>query len=371
MTDEEIRDIFGELRRIGVNMEQPPGLAIGGGFRDGDFLAWLRELPDGLGHEEFVQSLNRRMDAALPNVVPAPDPSNGPAPRRYCPTLEQLEAGVEVLLHEWDPLGARLGDLSRDDVAMLAFNALNDIVRQGPTRDVELRIATHFQRVERDDFGLRPSPLVQMQYLARRLMQVVAEHPGPPHEFDPLERKQRTAETAAQREAAIARRSGVRSARVSRNIVYLGPRGDEPAALDPNAICAECGATGTVAFVTRETEPHLSQYCADCWRRVRHNYWRWSFDQSDRQSPEALITTFERMYHQEREQPRGSGSALWEDQLGFVRAVLERNNEVQPADRERNLRRVAADLVSLAPRMQGPMPPELESFVREHPPTNA
>jgi hypothetical protein len=245
------------------------------------------------------------------------------------------------------------------------FDALNMIVLNGPTRDVEMAIATQLQRIERDDFGLRPSSLIQTRYLARRLIQIVAEHPGPAHEFDPMERRQRAVEKAAQRESAITRRSGVRSSRVSRNIVYLGPRGDEPPPLDPDATCASCGRQGTVAYVTRETDPKLSQYCADCWRRIRHNYWRWSFDRLDRRSPEAIIFNYERLYHQALERPRGSGSALWEDQIGFIRTMMNDSDE-PPADRELRLRRIAADLVSLAPTMDGPMPAEIQDFVREH-----
>ena len=56
MTDDEIRDIFVELRRVGVDLGRPPGLALGTSFREGELLAWLRRLPDDLGHDAFVEA---------------------------------------------------------------------------------------------------------------------------------------------------------------------------------------------------------------------------------------------------------------------------------------------------------------------------
>ena len=53
--------MFAELRRVGVDLGRPPGLALSTGFRDGEFLAWLRELPDALGHDPFVERLAARM----------------------------------------------------------------------------------------------------------------------------------------------------------------------------------------------------------------------------------------------------------------------------------------------------------------------
>ncbi len=181
MTDEEIRGIFAELRRIGVDLGRPPGLALGTGFREGEFLTWLRSLPDDLGHDAFVDELTAAINAATPDVV-LDDGAPVPLPRRYFPTVEQVHAAIDILLREWDPLGARLGHLTRDDVAVPAFNAVNAILQDGPTRGVEVGIAANLHMMERDVFGVRVAPLIQTRYLVRRIMQAVADTPGPPHD---------------------------------------------------------------------------------------------------------------------------------------------------------------------------------------------
>jgi hypothetical protein len=114
MTDDEIRDALAEFRRIGVDLGRPPGLAIGTGFRDGTLVTWLGSLPDGIGHDNFVAMLEDQVSTAASNAARVASPAH--AYREY-PTIEQLDAGIEILIAEWDPLGARLGELSRDDVS--------------------------------------------------------------------------------------------------------------------------------------------------------------------------------------------------------------------------------------------------------------
>ena len=358
MTDDEIRDVFSEFRRIGVDLGQPHGLALGTGFGEGEFLAWLRTLPDGLGHDAFVEDLNAHIAQASPNVV-LPDGTPAPRPRRYSPTVDQVHAAIDILLREWDPLGARLGELTRDDVAIPAFNAVNAILHGGPTRHTEAVIAAQLRMTEREAFDVRAAPLIQTRYLVRRIMQVVADNPGPPHEFDPFESIPEEAGDAT------AAKSGMRSAHSSRSTVRLGPRGDEPPALGPDAACDDCGTIGTVAWVTRDTEPRLSRYCADCWRRVRHRYW-WPADMPDKETPEGMIAIFDHVYDRIREKPRGSGSALWEDQLGFFTAATKPDEDIAPDERDRRLRQFASQLADLAPRMYGPMPPEIAAFVQRY-----
>ena len=89
MTDDEIREVFAELQRVGVDLGRPPGLALGTGFRDVEFLAWLRALPDALGHDEFVARLSEQVSAAQPNAVALPARPDG-QPHRMWPTVEQL-----------------------------------------------------------------------------------------------------------------------------------------------------------------------------------------------------------------------------------------------------------------------------------------
>ena len=363
MTDDEIRDIFAELRRVGVDLGQPPGLALGTGFREGEFLAWLRGLPDGLGHDAFVEALSAFIAAATPNVV-LDDGESVPSPQRYSPTVEQVHAAIDILMREWDPLGARFGELSRDDVAIPAYNAVFAIVRDGPTRDVEARVAAKLRGTEREVFGVRASPLIQTRYLVRRIMQAVAERPGPRHEFDPVGRLRQEAEAAEATEIAA---SGGSARRSRGRTVRIGPRGDEPTnTLDPNASCDECGAIGTVAWVTREIEPRLSRYCLTCWLQVRAKYHGLTEIPQDRDSPEFMIAVFDHMYEYVRERPRSSDSALWDDKAPFVRMGFAPQRDETPSDHERRLKQFANDLASLATRMADPMPADIEAFVQRY-----
>jgi hypothetical protein len=368
MTDDEIRDIFAELQRVGVDLGRPPGLALGTGFREGQLLAWLRGLPDNLGHDAFVESLNAFIAAATPNVV-LDDGEPVPPPRRYSPTIEQVHAACDILLREWDPLGARLGELTRDDVAIPAYNAVTAILQGGPTRDVESRIAAKLRGTEREVFGVRASPLIQTRYLARCIMQAVAENPGPPHEFNPFEL---SPQETRQADVGDTESPGVRSRGSGRQTVRLGPRGDEPTnTLDANAACNECGAIGTVAWVTRELEPHLSRYCLSCWRQVRHRYHGLPEFPQDKDSPEYAIAIFDHMYEHARELPRSSDSALWEDKAPFVRMGFAVQRNEAPDAHERRLRQFANELARLATRMYDVMPPDIEAFVRQYAPRDA
>jgi hypothetical protein len=364
MTDDEIRDIFAELRRVGVDLGQPPGLALGTGFREGELLAWLRRLPDDLGHDAFVENLNALIVAATPNVVLLEDGEPEPSPRRYSPTIEQVHAACDILVREWDPLGARLGELTRDDVAIPAYNAVFAILHGGPTRSVEALVAGKLRDTEREVYGVRAAPLIQTRYLVRRIMQAVAENPGPPHEFDPFELSLR--ET---READVGHPAtpGGRSRASGRQTVRLGPRGDEPTtALDPNAFCDQCGATGTVAWVMREIEPQLSRYCLTCWRQVRHRYHGLPEFPQDEDSPERAIAICDHMYEYGLELWRSSDSALWEDKATFVRMGFAVQRNEAPDAHERRVRRFANELASLATRMYDPMPPDIEAFVQRY-----
>src|SRR5687767_1543437 len=226
MTDEEIRTIFEELRRIGADPGRPPGLALGTGFGPGEFIQWLGVLPDNLGHDAFAERLKTHIESAAPiaaSTAAEDSRPNGTEPTFSFshPTLEQLEAATDVLAQEWDPLGARLGELPRDVVADTAFEALNGIVANRGSRHVQQQLAKLLAAVEEREFGVRPSPAEQRRYLARRLIQVADEHPAPVRKVDYREMASKA------------------TARATTRAVALGPRGDEPPALDPNAACTE------------------------------------------------------------------------------------------------------------------------------------
>ena len=373
MTDDEIRDVFVELHRIGVDLGKPPGLAVGTGFREGELLPWLRALPDGLGHDEFVALSSAHVNAAEPDLPELPTRADG-RPHRMWPTVEQLHAAADILAREWDPLGARLGDLSRDDVTEHVSTALQ-IALGGQSRElIERQISRYLASVEQDAFGLRPSPAEQRRYLARRLMKVIVDMPGPAHEgsvFDDVESEA----TPVARSGADGQRSGSYArARPRRQVVALGPRATDPAPLDPAASCSECSAVGTVGVVVREVEPRVSRFCPSCWARARETYWIPFWNRSEppqnRDTPEGHLAALEwihaRMTEASRHDARYVASAMWEDRLPFLEAALARTDWESPTEKDRHLRKLAHDLVSQAPHMYGAMPPVIEAFVRQY-----
>ena len=354
MTDDEIRDVLVELQRIGVDLGQPPGLAIGTGFPEGKLVPWLRSLPDNLGHDGFVAKLAAQIQAAAPNATGGDSAAH---PYREYPTIEQLEAGTDVLISEWDPLGARLGELSRDDASPVSFTALTTIVANEDLGGVELAVAEILGMAEQE-FGVRPSPGEQRCYLARRLIQVVRDHPAPAHE----NRFEETARMSTDRSSET---------KPLRSVVAIGPRGDEPPVLDPSAACTECGVTGTVAFVTRDSEPHVSRYCVQCWSTVRDRYWssRFQVPKVDNDDPASIIRLMDFVEEKRREQVRSVGTAVWEDHFEFQKAAAA--NAENDAKREEFLRLFATNLARLAPQMYGPMPPHIEAFVTQYAERNA
>jgi len=368
MTTDEIGDVFAELRRLDVDLGRPPGLALGTGFRDGEFLSWLRSLPDALGHDAFVGRLDEHVTAAEPNAGSSlPRRPDGSRHRQW-PTVEQLNAAIDVLRREWDPLGARLGDLSTEDVMHHAQNALGIVLRGGDPERIERQISADLCSLEQEVFAVRPSPRSQRRYLARRIIRVVVDDPGEAHDEDPWEEMQRS--IAASME--IARAEG--RVKESRNGVTacFGPQGGEPPALDPEASCTQCGTIGTAAVVGREVEPLVLRFCPTCWAGVRAQYWppwRTTHEQTEARTPEELIATHDRlaaeMLSAARARMRYAGSAMWEDHLPMFNASIAPKEGTSAAEHEIVLRRLAVDLVARAPRMYGPMPPEVEAFVRQ------
>jgi hypothetical protein len=360
MTDEEIRDVFVELRRIDVDLEQPPGLAIGTGFRTGELAPWLRSLPDNLGHELFAEKLREYVSNAAPNDVPVDGTRHE---HRLCPTLEQLHAGIEVLINEWDPIGARLGALARHDVSIHAYNALGGILRVRDHRLAERHIAEMFEQIETEVFGVRPSPIEQRRYLARRLIQVVVDHPGEEHEENPFIPEREHSRTEHRPIGGV-----YAKVRARRHVVPIGPRGDELPPLDPNGTCTECGSVGTIAVVQRDAEPFTSRYCLTCWPSVRDQYsFSLATSNADGEQPEVMIKLFDAAVRARREQVRYTASALWDDRLILFRQMMASSNGEESSEiRERNLRWMADMVVTMEPTMYGPMPADIREFVAKH-----
>jgi hypothetical protein len=372
MTDDEIREVFAEFHRIGVDLGKPPGLAIGTGFRDGELLAWLRSLPDGFGHDAFAARLASYVNDAQPNAADQLPRRADAAPHRFWPTVEQLNGAIDVLVAEWDPLGARLGTLPREAVMHHAQNVLGAIMHGGEPDRIERRVSAQLASIENEVFGVRPSPREQRRYLARRLIQVVVDQPGPAHDENPWDELFRAAEASKE----IARAEGRLRETGSSTTVCFGPRGDEPSALDATALCTECGAVGTVAFVGRENEPRYSRFCVACWSNVRDKFWvfpkrhRLHVKPEDHSSPEELVAAFDQMaadiHFMATERVRAVGSAMWEDHAPLIDMALVRPDRKSDAEHARDLAQLAEQTLMRVPTMYGPMPPAIESFVRQY-----
>src|SRR4051812_4739913 len=58
-----------ELRRIGVHLKQLGGMSVSRPLSAGDFTAWLRSLPTGIGHKEFARRLKLPAEDGGPGIA--------------------------------------------------------------------------------------------------------------------------------------------------------------------------------------------------------------------------------------------------------------------------------------------------------------
>jgi hypothetical protein len=137
------------------------------------------------------------------------------------------------------------------------------------------------------------------------------------------------------------------------NSVSLSLRdGDGSSPRDPTARCARCGRTGTVARLTRHdtSPPGVDQFCDACWqpRRAELELLR-------------IGTTWD--------------VRSWAFVLEAVRevddGVAEARASRRPTAKElaeltRFLREMAAEILRVAPEIDGPMPADVSEFVRRH-----
>jgi hypothetical protein len=380
MTDDELRAVFEELNRLGADLSQPPGLALGTGFGDAaTFVAWLRTLPDDVGHAEFATRFKAYVMEAEPNAgARLPRKADG-GPHRFWPTVEQMHAAIDVLVREWDPLSSRLGELTREDLAYHAYNALGAVLRGDDPERIERLVASKLAEVEREVFGVRPSPREQRRYLARRLIRVVVDHPGEEQDEDPREVFRRAVNASMEIARSEGRLQETRTATGGGVTVCFGPHRDAPPSFDPVAACSECAAIGTVAVVGREIEPRYSRYCPSCWEKVRRRYWDRSPFAGYRtaesaSTPEEIIGALDRagdtLLFEARERIRLVGSSLWTDQAPLIEMQFAPNADEPALDREQRLKQLARGLVARTPTMFGPIPPTIEAFIREHTPAD-
>jgi hypothetical protein len=132
---------------------------------------------------------------------------------------------------------------------------------------------------------------------------------------------------------------------------------------DPRAPCDGCGIVGTAGVAYRTVDGAVAEmyrYCTPCWPEHRTRL-------------QALWREQARMVSEARTDPDseappqvgwGFESKTWSDVL----QGLETLHRIMETDRPSSelLAEIAAEIVKNAGEMEGPMPPTVHSFIREH-----
>ena len=342
MTEERTAAILLELGRIGVDFSSLPAPLIGTGLRGSEMLEWLRAIPTGIGTIELFRRLDEhaRTHAHRPIEVKwRREPPRAPyrtARERWWPTQSLLDAGTDLLIEEWDPFGVRLAGTDREVIANFTFHFFGTLLSPSGHIDPITHLSEMIASAERDHLALTPSPEPHRRYLARRLEELVSRYPVPPR----LVRDRASAVIGI----GASTRAG-------------------PPPLDPEGVCVRCHAFRTVACVTISYEKPVSvRYCAACWLEVRHEF---TF-QPNREEPPTAAEQIQRLDRMDRP-PTSVDSRAWIDKIEVIdefKTHLKQHDEDDEALAV--LSKFAAHLVEADERMDGPMPPEVESFVRQH-----
>ena len=344
MTEERTAAILLELGRIGVDFSSLPAPLVGTGLRASEMLEWLRGIPTGVGTHEFCRQLDEhaRVHAHRPLEVRwRREPPRAPyrTPReRWWPTQSLLDAGVDLLIEEWDPFGVRLAGTDREAIAHFAFHFFGPLLSPNANVDPITHLTEMIASAERDHLALNPSPEPHRRYLARRFQELVERNPVPPRPAGASDRK------------AIA--------------VVRGSAGPAPAPLDPEGVCVRCHAFRTVACVMVSYEKPVSvRYCASCWPEVRHEF---TLTRRRRTIPPSASEQIQQLDRMDRP-PTSVDSRAWIDRVEQVEDMVARMNESGLTDEAvATLVMFADGLVAMEDGMDGPMPEDVQAFVRQY-----
>jgi hypothetical protein len=260
--------------------------------------------------------------------------------RRWWPTVEMLEAGIDLLAEEWDVAVIRAGVIPRAEIAEPTFHFFGPFLDPNPRIEPFRHVVEMMADAEKKLFAADPSPEHHRRHLATRLSEIVRRLPLP----EPLYEAPPQA------------------------VVVLGapnPNGAPPA-LDPEGVCGRCHAFGTVARVTKGRRVRrTTRYCAACWREIRVSF----AAPSARRKPGTPLTAYEHIAFMDRiaEGPSETESRSWDDILDLVRlffaapddATLGRASAEQCGE-------FAAQIATRDDAMDGPMPAEIEAFVQQY-----
>lgn len=332
-------EVLAELRRIGVDPDALPAPLVGTGLRTSDVVAWLRALPDDAGPTELQRRLDEQARRAIGDRPLVRWTRNPPVARerrreRHWPTQELADAGTEMLLERWDPFTLRHVAVDREEVAMCAFHFFGCFLAPNGLIDPLTHATEMIASAERSRLGLSPSPEPHRRYLAQQLSQLVQRYPVPPAKY--------------RAPSAL--------------VVVMGDGGPPP--LDPEGVCARCHAFGTVARLTELGSPPVTRrYCEQCWVIVR----------GERLSPPTPPrTAAEHIAFLDRsERPPTEGeSRSWIDTIENINSMYEAvaSKRVEEAEVTPHCARIAMAILEMEHRMAGPMPTEVEDFVRRYAP---
>ena len=149
-----------------------------------------------------------------------------------------------------------------------------------------------------------------------------------------------------------------------RRIIVTGE--PEPSPREPDATCDGCGATGTVGQATRFTSPRtVRRFCRACWPAARRRLaaaWGAEMD--------ARAERLGRGEASGGDAPPGFSfrSRAWDDAVEFLERIEAAGAGGEPGPTRADLAALAAQIRSLAPEMDGPMPPAVADFLRRFDP---
>jgi hypothetical protein len=143
----------------------------------------------------------------------------------------------------------------------------------------------------------------------------------------------------------------------------LGPSGFPRR--EPTALCAACGARGTVGHATRFTEDAVSEihrFCAPCWPE-QYARLRARWEEEDRVEAEAWLRTPDAPTLPSR--GATFEAETWHitlEELREIRRALQPTTPPSPAD----LAHYAARLSARTVELEGPVPAAVEAFIQEY-----
>jgi hypothetical protein len=246
-----------------------------------------------------------------------------------------LDAGVALMLAEWQPTGMRPQEIPRDTLEEFVFHFFGPLLAPRGFPPID-HVTAMIASAEESRLHVSRSSEAHRRLLAMRLDEIVRSRPL----ANPLIRRAPSA-----------------------IVMKVTTDGDDTQpALDPHAACGRCGTLGTVARVTVASQPRrITRFCPTCWREVRSDY-------ISRGPPRPPSTAREQIAFLDRPtEPVSVESRLWddiEDNIDLVlsaRADPEHRKDVTP----QLLAQLADGIELQASKMHGPMTEKVTAFVKE------